>query len=239
MTNDKLTVRYRTIDIVTPVMIAVAFGVIFLGGSIVLSFIPLIGGLAVALLSQVILGGWMLSARKLEAGGAPLEVADLFSGFKDKLNALVVLGALALLAALVIGLVMLTMGGGAVAGMAAGGAAGSAGGIMAGAAFGLLAFLVGLLLGLVVAMAFWFAPALVVFRGVAPVEALKVGWSASLANIVPYLVYSVIWLVAALVASILFGLGWLVLVPLTFLGIYCAYQDIFEAASSPKAPGAV
>ena len=31
MTNDKLTVRYRTIDIVTPVMIAVAFGVIFLG----------------------------------------------------------------------------------------------------------------------------------------------------------------------------------------------------------------
>ena len=31
MTNDKLTMRYRTIDIVTPVMIVVAFGVIFLG----------------------------------------------------------------------------------------------------------------------------------------------------------------------------------------------------------------
>ncbi|MBD4653215.1 ABC transporter permease, partial [Xanthomonas citri pv. citri] len=27
MTNDKLTMRYRTIDIVTPVMIVVAFGV--------------------------------------------------------------------------------------------------------------------------------------------------------------------------------------------------------------------
>ena len=31
MTNDKPAMRYRTIDIVTPVMIAVAFGVIFLG----------------------------------------------------------------------------------------------------------------------------------------------------------------------------------------------------------------
>ena len=39
MTNDKLTVRYRTIDIVTPVMIAVAFGVIFLGYGAVYSLL--------------------------------------------------------------------------------------------------------------------------------------------------------------------------------------------------------
>ena len=39
MTNDKLTMRYRTIDIVTPVMIAVAFGVIFLGYGAVYSLL--------------------------------------------------------------------------------------------------------------------------------------------------------------------------------------------------------
>lgn len=39
MTNDKLTMRYRTIDIVTPVMIVVAFGVIFLGYGAVYSLL--------------------------------------------------------------------------------------------------------------------------------------------------------------------------------------------------------
>ncbi|WCC80089.1 ECF transporter S component [Cutibacterium equinum] len=39
MTNDKPAMRYRTIDIVTPVMIAVAFGVIFLGYSALYSLL--------------------------------------------------------------------------------------------------------------------------------------------------------------------------------------------------------
>ncbi|MDO4412659.1 ECF transporter S component [Cutibacterium sp.] len=39
MTNDKPALRYRTIDIVTPVMIAVAFGVIFLGYSALYSLL--------------------------------------------------------------------------------------------------------------------------------------------------------------------------------------------------------
>jgi len=39
MTNDKITMRYRTIDIVTPVMIVVAFGVIFLGYGAVYSLL--------------------------------------------------------------------------------------------------------------------------------------------------------------------------------------------------------
>src|SRR5438105_1900574 len=71
------------------------FGVIFFVGSVVLGWIPVLGGLVLAVVTQVIVGGWMLSARKLDSGGT-LEVADLFSGFKDKLNPLLVLGALAL-----------------------------------------------------------------------------------------------------------------------------------------------
>src|SRR5437870_5096158 len=54
------------------------FGVIFIVGFAVLHFIPVIGGLIAAALGQVIAGGWMLSARKLDSGGT-LEVADLFS----------------------------------------------------------------------------------------------------------------------------------------------------------------
>jgi uncharacterized membrane protein len=120
------------------------------------------------------------------------------------------------------------LGGGAIMGMMAGGAARSAGGFMASAAVGMLALLVGLVLGSVFAMAFWFAPALVVFRNIAPVEALKASWSASLGNIVPFLVFGVIWIIAAVVASIPFGLGWFVLMPVTALACYRSYVDIFE-----------
>jgi uncharacterized membrane protein len=213
----------------------VVFGLVVLVGLTVLSLIPLIGGLAACVLLEVIIGGWVLSARKLDTGGA-LELGDLFSGFKDKLNPLLVLGAIAAVAGLVIAMVAALMGGGAIVGMATGAAYKSAGGLMAGAAFGLLAALVGLALAFVFSMAMWFAAALVVFRGSAPVDAMKTSWAASLANFVPFLVYGLIWIVAAVVASIPFLLGWLLLMPLTMLGIYCSYKDIFEA-SDALAPG--
>jgi hypothetical protein len=203
----------------------VIFGVIFVVGLMVLGFIPVLGGLAAALLSQVVIGGWLLAVRKQE-GGATVEVGDLFLGFKEKLNPLVILGALALAAGVVVAIVMFIMGAGAVFG---GAAAGGAKGVMAGAAVGLLTFVVCLVLAFVIGMAFWFAPALVVFGNVAPVEALKAAWSASWANVAALVVYGLIWIVAAIVASIPFGLGWFVLMPLTVLGLYASYKDIFEA----------
>jgi uncharacterized membrane protein len=206
------------------------FGLIMLIGFAVLSIIPLIGGLAAAVLAQVMVGGWVLSARKLDSGAA-IDVNDLFSVFKgDKLSPLLVLGALAAVGSLVIGIVVAVMGGGAIFGMLAGAGARSAGGMMAGAFIGLLAVLVGLALGFVLGMALWFAAALVVFRGDAPVDALKASWSASLANVVAFLVYGLIWIAAAVIASIPLMLGWLLLAPLTMLGIYCSYKDIFEGA---------
>lgn len=212
------------------------FGLAVVVGSFVLSIVPVVGGLAVAVVMQVIVGGWMLSARKVATGGG-LEPADLLAGFKENLNPLLVLGALALGACIAIFAVMALLGGGAVMGMMAGGMGRSAGGFMAGAFMGMLAMVAALGLSFIFAMAFWFAPALVVFRGVQPVEALKASWSASLSNIAAFLVYGLLWIVASIVASIPFGLGWLVLMPLTVLSMYCAYQDIFEGQPSP--PGAV
>jgi uncharacterized membrane protein len=194
---------------------------------IVLAFIPLLGSLAGSVLLPVFIGSWMLAARKVESGGA-LEVGDLFAAFKDKVTPLLVIGGLLLAATLVIGLVAGALGFGAVMGMAAGGSQNSVGGAMAAASAGMLAMLVGLVLGLMVAMALWFAPALVVFRNVAPLDALKVSAAACLKNVVPFLLYGVIYLVAAIVASIAFGLGWIVLVPVVLLTQYVAYKDLFE-----------
>ena len=49
-----------------------------------------------------------------------------------------------------------------------------------------------------------------------------------LRNVVPFLLYGLIGFGLAIVASIPFGLGWLVLGPVTMATIYTSYCDIFE-----------
>jgi uncharacterized membrane protein len=205
----------------------VVFGLILLGIFFVMGLVPLIGTLASSLLMPVFVGSCLLAARKLDGGGT-IEVNDLFVCFKEKLNPLLVVGALVLVATLVIGVVMGLLGFGAVAGMMAGGRH-SMGGVMFAAGMGSLAVLVGLVLGFIVAMALWFAPALIVFRNVAPVDALKASVDASLKNVVPFLLYGLIYIVAAIVATIPFALGWLVLVPVLLLTLYVSYKDVYGA----------
>jgi uncharacterized membrane protein len=98
---------------------------------------------------------------------------------------------------------------------------------MAAMGVGLVMSLVMLVVGLVVGMAFWFAPGLVILGGMAPVDAIKASFAGSLKNIVPMILYTVIYFVAAIVATIPFGLGWLVLIPLLMITIYASYRDIF------------
>jgi len=194
----------------------------------VLAFIPLLGGIAVALLAPVFIAGWMQAARKVDAGGT-LEVGDLFSACQSAaLAPLVIIGALLLGASIVVGVVAFMMGAGAFMGMVVGGGHASNAGVIAAMGTGLVAMLLFFVLGFVLAMAFWFAPGLVLFRNTPPVDALKASFSASLKNIGPFLLYGILYLVAAFVASIPFGLGWFVLVPVLMLTIYVSYKDVFE-----------
>lgn len=78
-------------------------------------------------------------------------------------------------------------------------------------------------------MALWLAPALVVLRGVNPVEAVKLSLLASLKNIVPYIVFALLAILLCIVASIPLGLGLLVAVPMLICSAYLAYKDIFGA----------
>ena len=61
MTNDKPAMRYRTIDIVTPVMIAVAFGVIFLGYGALYSLLKPVSSVYVPA-EGILAGIWFLPA---------------------------------------------------------------------------------------------------------------------------------------------------------------------------------
>ena len=85
-----------------------------------------------------------------------------------------------------------------------------------------------LLLFLPLVMAVWFAPALVVLRGLEPWAAMKASFSGSLQNVLPFLIYGLIGIVLAVVATIPFALGWLVVGPMSIASIYTSYCDIFE-----------
>lgn len=188
---------------------------------IVLAFVPFIGQLATWLLSVLFAGGIMLGCRALDRG-QELTVGHLFAGFQSHLSPLLVIGALYLGAMLLLLLITSLVGGGAIL-------AGVAGGADPQAATGtfLLAVLVFLLLLVPVAMAVWFAPSLATLNDVPPVDAIKLSFEGCLRNIAAFLVYGILLFVLAIVASIPFGLGWLVLFPVTAGSIYAAYKDIY------------
>ena len=207
----------------------IALVVIFFVILMVLAFLNVIfflGSIATLLLTPVFAGGLMLGCRALQGGGQ-LEIAHLFAGFKAHTANLIVLGALGLAGGIIVMLpIILIVGAGAFFGAAQGDAAGA---LAIGGSF-LIGWLVTMALSILLYMAFWFAPALVVLRGAAPMAAIKLSFFACLKNIVPFLIYGIVALVLGIIAAIPLGLGWLVLGPVVIASIYVAYRDIFGDA---------
>jgi uncharacterized membrane protein len=189
-----------------------------------LSMIPFVGGLAVQFLMPVFVGGLLLGCRAL-AGGGEFGIDTLFAGFRRHTTPLVLVGLYYLVGVLVVTVVVFLVGGGAAV---TGGLIGRGAGV--GVAMGgfFVALLVMLALMVPLAMAVWFAPALVVFHDVAPFEAMKASFFACLKNVVPFLIYGVILFVLCMIAMIPFGLGMLVMLPVMAGSIYASYVEIFE-----------
>jgi uncharacterized membrane protein len=200
----------------------IAIIVVFLVIFFVIGLIPFVGSLAAALLGPVFAGGIAIGCQALRDGGE-LEIGHLFAGFKENTAKLVMIGVLNLLAWVVIAVIILALVGGSVFSVMMG--AGD-GGAAAGMSL-VIASLIGLALGVPVYMAIWFAPALVALNDFEPLRAIKASFGACLKNIVPFLLYGVILFALAIVASIPFLLGWLVLGPVLAASVYTAYRDIF------------
>jgi uncharacterized membrane protein len=191
---------------------------------IVLAFVPLLGHLAAHFLAILFVAGLLLGAKSLAEGGE-LRIDHLLAGFKQNTGNLVLVGVFYLVGVVVIlGAGFLIGGGSAVSGALMGHMAGA--GVALGGLF--LGLLVVLALSVPLAMAVWFAPALVVFRNVAPLEAMKSSFNVCLKNLVPFLVYGVILFVLFFVAAIPFGLGFLILMPVLIGAQYASYVDLYE-----------
>ncbi|PIE39575.1 MAG: hypothetical protein CSA53_00850 [Gammaproteobacteria bacterium] len=85
-------------------------------------------------------------------------------------------------------------------------------------------------------MAFWFSPVLLVLHPeVDVVRAIKMSLAGCLDNILPMMVYGLLFILFAVLASIPLGLGWLVLIPMSVMSTYVAYRDIFLVNPEPEA----
>jgi len=198
------------------------FFVILVGVSVV----PLIGTLAAHLLTPILGAGMLVACRKV-AADEPFEIADLFAGFQRKTNALLTLGVLYMVGMLAITLLLLLFAGG---GVASGLAMANPLGLALAASGFLVGVLLWMLLSIPLAMAIWFAPALVMFNDMPPVAALQASFQAWLKNLVTFLVCGLLLLILGFFAALPLGLGLLLLGPVLAGTVYASYRDLFPTA---------
>lgn len=217
----------------------IVLSIVFLLIFIVLNLVPAIGFLVALVLAPALAGGMLLAARDVEAG-RPLDLGRLFEPLVSEHTRgdIVILGLLytgASIAATVGSLMVLVVTAGlsvldpAVLSGQDGFHPHGAAALGIGVLFALLIWLV---LSLTVVVVFFYAIPLVVLASQPPIQAIGLGVRGLLRNVWPLFVFSLIWTVLALLATLPLMLGWLVLGPITWAAWYASYRDIFESAEA-------
>lgn len=199
--------------------------------------IPVVGAIGSGLLDPVLIAGFMAGCRALEVD-EELEIGHLFAGFQGNLRQLAALGSVYLCGKIAI--VVAAMGVGRLflgplpemdldkfdpqdPVLAAAASQFTVVGLLA------AALLVPLL------MAYWFAPALILFDKLPALEAMRVSFAACRKNLRPFVLYGVAGLILLVLGSIPLALGLVVVVPVLFgTSIYAGYRDIFVAEGGEK-----
>lgn len=199
-----------------------------------LGLLQAFGALVGLFLKVVLLAGFMVGCRELDRNGS-FDLEDLLAGFRKNLVSLLILAAVMLVCLFVIVFItliflMITIGMQVLvqdpkdlwevlrgAGLSA-----------------LLGLLVMLALLTPLAMAYWFAPALIALDGLGAFAAMKASFVASLRNFIPSLVYSVLMLLLACVAALPYFVGFIVWIPLALASTYAAYRRIFAEAPAAE-----
>jgi len=211
--------------------------------SVFLAMLIPAGGVFIAvLLMPVMMAGYMRVCRSLEYN-EKVEPRHIFAGFQSKTRQLASLGGMLLLGLLIVSMVTVALGGAELSGIMAEyqkqqDPTALMEALMAPGSGVQLSLMTGLVLLFALMLALQFAPMLVFFDGLSPLAALKTSILASIRNILPFSVYSLIMqLIAFALSFIPMNLGWIILLPLGLTTMYVAYRDIFaeaKAASTDK-----
>ncbi len=216
----------------------------------VVQLIPFVGALAMNILNPVFGAGFVIGSSEQDHGRA-FSIEHLFAGFYHNFGELVIFSIVFVFALFIV------MGVFAVAGVL----------LIAGAAGGISAFmnpqlltgmpsmilvlfaLVLVLLMVPLAMIYWFSPALIVLDDIPVFKAMKASFKACLFNVVPFLVYGLLFLIiagvflGALGAAVLLTAAsplvtgitgfflacvfLLLIPPIAIASVYTSYRDIF------------
>ncbi len=202
--------------------------IIFIVLSMGLSLVPLIGALAVNLLSPVIMAGFSIGAQEQDNGG-DFRIGHLFAGFSQNFGSLVMVGVFYLLFIILIGAVFggiigLTMAGSGMIDPNAGPEAmmNSMGPIS------MILMLLALMLIIFVAMAYYYAPTLIALDNMSALAAMKMSLNGCLKNWLALLVFGILAFLLLVVGMIPAMLGLLVVIPMLQASIYVSYRDIFH-----------
>jgi len=199
--------------------------------------IPLGGVLLAILIMPVLMAGYMRVCRSLEFS-EKVQPRMIIAGFENRTAQLVFLGGMLLMGMIVISIFIAAMGGAALNDILQDfqkhqDATELIDALMAPEAGLRLTMLIGFVLFFVLMLAMQFAPMLVFFNQLSPRDALLVSLRASIRNIIPFAVYSlIIQLIAFAVSVIPMGLGLIILLPLGLTSMYVAYRDIFVEAKT-------
>ena len=193
--------------------------------------IPYAGVVAAHFLQPAFFAGFAIAAYR-QSAGERIVMNDLFGGFRRNLKSLVNLGAILLMAKIVI-----------LAGMA------SLGVPVLDTGYGepevnLAQFaeavsgkewilFLGMALLAIVEGALWFAPQLIAFQGMGTAQAVRWSVYASISNVGALLVYGICVVVMLSVAVLPYALGLVVALPLMAISTYIGYHQVFE---SPRPP---
>ncbi len=196
------------------VLMALVLGV----GAFVLEILPIIGQIAMCVLMPALLGG-MLYAAKQASSGAPVKLEYLWMLLTDaqKRNQFLALGGIVFAAVVTVGIISAAFVGDSLLRGASSG--------FFGIGFGGLLFL--FIMGFVFFVLFSYTPALMIFRNLSLFDALQACAKTASTQVVPLLVFFLIYSILAVIASLPFGLGWLVLLPIMAGAVYTSYTELF------------
>jgi len=213
------------------VALVLGTGILYMIGAIALQLIPYIGSIVATVFYVVLLSGLTLAVDRLYRGdGVGFDL--LFAGFQHPARVqLAVLGAVAAVLYLLVGYVAALLAGALPFWQASMGLTDVkpedliANGSMTMTTL-MLYVAYAMALFIPVAMATWFASALVLLNGMQPLAAMGYSFRACLRNLVPLTVQSLLLMLLMLATVFTLFLGMLVVIPLFVLSWYVSYRRI-------------
>ena len=189
--------------------------VIYLAIIIPVSLVPVIGSVLSTLLAPVFAAGMMWGCKAL-AHQQDLEINHLFDGFKKNTSQLIAVGGIYMMCLLMIAVsVVLSLDSGTIAMLRAGQELSPEQANVI-----VMPILIAMLFIVPILMAYWYAPILVGLNNLSAIQAMKLSFVACLKNMLPFLLYGLIFMLLLVAAIIPFGLGLLIAVPVMMTSLY-------------------